>query len=180
MSFIEKYVHSLGSSDLRDDEHHHATDALCAAALADASGRALGSLLARVKYADGSVHKAFEAGTGNLVALLRVWEARVKQQGLARKWVKLNTEWDANAAHALFKRVAHSSLAYWMDPNCSSCHGAKQTPDRRICPTCNGTGCAPIPGGGFERERVADMVSELQDLLMSHQRAAAALNRREG
>lgn len=54
--FVERYANSLHSSDLRDDEHHHATDALIAAALADKTGNGamLGSLLARVKYADGS------------------------------------------------------------------------------------------------------------------------------
>jgi len=35
MGFIDKYVHSVNSGDLRDDEHHHATEALVASALAD-------------------------------------------------------------------------------------------------------------------------------------------------
>lgn len=73
MAFVEKYVASLNASTLQCDPHHHLTDALCAAALADSTGAGLGALLSRVKYADGSVSKLFESGTANLAQLLRIW-----------------------------------------------------------------------------------------------------------
>jgi len=178
MGFIDKYVHSVNSSDLRDDEHHHATEALVASALAS-TGLGLGALLARVKYADGAVHKAFEAGGKNLTALLRAWEIIVRERGRARRWLPIRAEWDVSAAEALYKRVAHASLAHWIDPNCTACHGAKQTPDRRICEACKGTGQAVLPVGGLERERTLDMVSELEGCFRSYDRRAAKALRRD-
>jgi len=172
--FIEKYIRSVNASDLRDDEHHHATDALAASAIADSSSESIGALLSRAKYSD-SVAKLHESGTKNLASLLREWESRVIKKGTERKWVSANTEWDANAAMALYKRVAHASLAYWLDSRCEGCKGAKQTPERRICEVCEGTGQAPLPNdlGGLAKEKTLDMVSELEDLLQSHNRRAA-------
>jgi hypothetical protein len=179
MGFIDKYVYSVNSADLRDDEHHHATEALVASALADIGGT-LGAQLARVKYSDGSAHKAFEAGSRNLAPLLRAWEVIVRERGKSRQWLpQKNTAWDIQAAEALYRRVAHASLAYWIDPNCTACKGAKQTPDRRICETCKGSGQAALPVGGLERERTLDMVSELQDCYQSYNRRAAKALRKE-
>jgi hypothetical protein len=178
MGFIDKYVHSVNSSDLRDDDHHHATEALVASALADFSG-SLGAQLARVKYADGAAHKAFEAGGKNLGPLLRAWEVIVRERGRARQWLPIRAEWDIPAAEALYKRVAHASLAHWIDPNCMACHGAKQTPDRRICETCKGSGQAALPAGGLERERTLDMISELEGCYQSYNRRASSALKRE-
>lgn len=133
MGFADRYLHSVNSSDLRDDEHHHATDALCAAALADTTGAGIGSLLSRVKYADGTQHKLFQSGTAHLAALLRIWTARVIEKGRERKWVKEGTAWDAQAAQALYRRVAERSLAYWLDGKCSACSGSGNSKERRIC-----------------------------------------------
>ncbi len=180
MGFAEKYVASVNSSDLRDDEHHRATEALIASALADVTGESLGALLHRVKYADPTTRKTFEAGTQNLAALLRIWESRVMARGKDRQWIKMNTAWDADSAYALFRRVAHNSLAYWMDPHCKPCGGTGNTRDRRICTCCAGTGRTLLPKGGLEREKTLDMVSELEDMLKSHERRAAALMRRKG
>jgi hypothetical protein len=174
MAFVEKYVASLNASSLQDDEHHHLTDALCAAALADSTGAGLGSLLSRVKFADGAVSKMFESGTANLAQLLRIWTAAVIEKGRARKWVKEGTAWDAQAAQALYRRVAERSLAHWLDGKCKPCGGAGQTPARRLCTCCGGTGQAELEGGGFERERVRDMISELEAFLQSHNARAAA------
>jgi hypothetical protein len=177
MAFVEKYVASLNASSLLDDEHHHLTDALCAAALADSTGAGLGSLLSRVKYADGSVSKLFEGGAANLAQLLRIWTAAVIEKGRARKWVKEGTAWDAQAAQALYRRVAERSLAHWLDGKCKPCGGAGQTPARRLCTCCGGTGQAELEGGGFERERTLDMVSELEALMQAHNARAAVLLR---
>jgi DnaJ-class molecular chaperone len=178
--FVEKYTRSVNSSDLRDDELHHATDALVAAALADASGSGavLGSLLARVKYADGTVHKSFEAGTANLASLVRAWTLIVTEKGRSRGWMKPTTEWDVLAALSLYKRVAEQSLAYWLDGHCEVCHGAKVTRDRRTCTCCGGTGRAAIEGGRFETDKIKDMVSELEGLFQAHSGRAAAMLRR--
>jgi len=168
MGFADRYLHAVNSSDLRDDEHHHATDALCAAALADTTGAGIGALLSRVKYADGTQHKLFESGSANLASLLRIWTARVIEKGRERKWVKEGTAWDAQAAQALYRHVAERSLAYWLKGKCDSCSGSGNTKDRRICVPCKGTGKGEIGGGGFEREKALDMVSELDGLLHAH------------
>jgi len=166
MGFADRYLHAVNSSDLRDDEHHHATDALCAAALADTAGTGIGSLLSRVKYADGAQHKLFESGSANLAQLLRIWTARVIQKRRERKWVREGTPWDADSAQKLYRRVAERSLAHWLDGKCADCSGTGNSKDRRICTSCKGIGKAEVAGaGGFELEKVKDMVSELEGLL---------------
>lgn len=177
MGFADRYLHAVNSSDLRDDQHHHATDALCAAALADVIGAGLGALLSRVKYVDGTQHKLFESGTANLARLLRIWTERVTQKGRERKWVKEGTAWDAQAAQALYRRVAERSLAYWLAGKCSDCSGSGNSADRRICVQCKGTGKSEAVGQGFERERVLDMISELEGLLQAHNSRAAVMLR---
>lgn len=180
MPFAERYCRAVNSSDLRDDEHHHSTDALIAAASADrtGSGVVLGSLLSRVKYADGRVHKTFEAGTINLAALLRIWTDVVTARGRSRGWLKIVNPWDIHAAHAMYTKIAHASLAYWLDGHCEPCKGAGQTPDRRICTCCKGSGKAAIEGGRLEAEYTRDMVSELEGMYQAHSARAAAMLRR--
>jgi hypothetical protein len=177
MAFFEKYVASLNASSLLDDEHHLLIDALCAAALADTTGAGLGSLLSRVKFSDGAVSKMFESGTANLAQLLRIWAAAVIEKGRARKWVNEGTAWDALAAQALCRRAAERSLAYWRDGKCKPCGGAGQTPARRLGTCCSGNGQAALEGGGFERERTLDMMSELEGLVSAHSARAAGLLR---
>ncbi|MBW3512909.1 hypothetical protein [Janthinobacterium sp. NKUCC06_STL] len=169
MGFAEKFVASLQSSNLRDDAFHHDLDAIAAAALAGD----LGSLLCRVKYADGTINKLFEGNSGNLTQLLRIWTARVIQKGRERKWVEEGAAWDAHAAQALYRRVAERSLAYWLDGKCTNCSGTGISSSRQICAPCKGIGRAEINGGGFERERTLDMVSDLEGLLQAHHGRAA-------
>jgi hypothetical protein len=179
--FAERYVNAVNSSDLRDDAHHVATMPLMASVRADQSGgddSLLGSLLCRVKYADGAARKLFEAGTANLAALLRVWLAAVTEKGKARKWVTIRSERDIITAHTLYKRVAEQSLAYWLDDRCEACQGARQTPDRRVCTCCAGTGRAEIEAGKFESDKIKDMVSELQGIHVAHSARAARELRR--
>ncbi|MRW88889.1 hypothetical protein GJ699_02710 [Duganella sp. FT80W] len=172
MGFADRYLHSVNLSNLLDDEHHHATDALCAAAVADTAGAGFGALLSRVKYADGTQHKLFESGSANLAGLLRIWTARVIEKGRERKWVKIGNAWDGQAAEALYRRVAERSLAHWLDGKCPTCAGTGNK-DRRICTPCKGTGRGEVGGQGFERERVLDMVSELEGLIQAHNARAA-------
>jgi len=179
MGFIDRYVYSVNSSDLRDDEHHRATEALIASALADLGGN-LGALLARVKFADGTSREFFEAGSKNLGSLLRAWEVIVRERGIAREWLPMkSTAWDIQAAETLYKRVAHASLAFWIDPRCTACQGARQTSDRRVCETCKGTGRGDIALRGIEREHTLDMLSELEGIYLSYNRRASGALRRE-
>lgn len=169
MGFADKFVHSLKSSNLMDDAFHHDLDAIAAAALAGD----LGSLLCRVKYADGTINKLFEGNSGNLAQLLRIWTAAVTEKGRSRGWIKSNTAWDQQAAQALYRRVAHASLAHWLDGNCKECSGTKvvlRTGSKglKVCSACSGTGKAAVSAGGFEREKILDMISELEGLAHSH------------
>lgn len=169
----------MKSSDLRDDEFHHSTEALVAAALADKGSSGLGSLLCRVKYADGTVSKLFEGNSTNLAHLRRIWMVAVSEKGRDRGWVKMDTAWDMQAAMTLYRRVAEASLAYWLDGKCVECKGAGVMQNQRTCTCCKGTGRAEITGSGsFERDRIADMVSELEGMVQSHSSRAAALLRR--
>jgi DnaJ-class molecular chaperone len=174
--FVDKYLQSLNTSDLRDDEQHRQTEALAAAALADlsgGSGAVFGSLLARAKFADGVPHKTFEAGNHSLAVLLRAWTKAVIERGLARQWLKIKHEWDIKAAHSMYAKIARVSLAHWLAGQCEECHGTKIA-HARACTHCSGTGLEPIQGGAVEREKVADMVSELEGLYQSHSARAGA------
>lgn len=180
MSFAENYARSVNSSNLMDDEHHHMTQALCAAAMADQTGGIdmLGSLLSRVKYADGMARNDFEAGSKNFAQLLRIWHNTVIQKGIDRKWMKIEAPWDITAAHVLYKRVAESSLAHWLDGKCPTCKGPGVDENRRICEECNGSGEAKLSGGEFEKGKALEMVSELEGLMQAHNARAAKLLRR--
>lgn len=179
--FVDRYIHAVNASDLRDDEHHHAPEALAASAHAsyhDEHGRGdLGALLCRVRYADGTQGKLYESGARNLAPLLRLWLELVTQKGKDREWIKIRAEWDISAAHSLYKRVADESLAFWLDSRCGDCQGATQTVERRTCPTCCGSGTTAIPHG-FVGEKVRDMVSELDTILTAFMDRAASRMRR--
>lgn len=174
MGFAEKYVASINSTNLKDDERHHLTEALAAAALADRSGTGLGALLSRVKYADGAARQLFESGSANLAQLLRIWTAAVAEKGRSRAWVKASTAWDQQAAQALYRRVAHASLAHWLDGKCEPCSGTGIAANRQFCTPCKGSGKGEVQcAGGFERERIMDMVSELDGLVSAHNARAS-------
>lgn len=181
MGFCDRYLHSLHSTDLRDDAFHHQTGALQAASWANGAARGIGSLLARVKYAD-TLGRQFEDRPENLAKLLREWHAIVVEKGSARKWIK--TDDVAKIGHLapmLYKRVAEASLAHYLDGKCQTCHGSKVSEDRRTCAPCFGTGEVAITGmSGYERNLVLDMVSELIALESSHSGAASTLLRRDG
>ncbi len=180
MGFSEKHLHALFSTDLRDDEFHHQTDALQAAARADIVARNIGSLLSRVKYADTLSHQ-FEDSNGNLAALYKAWLAVVTEKGADRKWIKTeDIPMIGHLAPAMYKRVAEASLAHYLDGKCGDCRGSGVNQDRQICKPCKGSGDAEITGmSDFERHRALDMVSELMSLESSHAGAANALMRRE-
>lgn len=178
--FVERYLQALTTSDLRDDDQHCRAEALAASAFADltgGSGQVFGSLLARAKYADGVPRKVFDAGNHNLAVLIRTWTAAVIHKGTSRKWLKIKHEWDIPAAHGMYAKIARMSLAHWLAGQCEQCHGTKVF-NARSCTHCNGAGQEPIQGGAIEREKIADMVSELEGLYQSHSARAGAKLRR--
>jgi hypothetical protein len=179
MGFSDKYIHALHSTDLRDDEFHYQTEALQASSWADKTGGGVfGSALARVKFADGTIHKDFESGSQNLAALLKLWCAEVAERGRSRGWVTIRGEWDILAAVTLYRRVAHASLAYWMDGRCEPCNGAGVMETRRTCTCCAGSGKAMIEAGRFESQKILDMISELEGIFQAHSGRASSLLRR--
>jgi hypothetical protein len=179
MGFADKYLHALFSTDLRDDELHYQTEALKASSFADRSGGSVfGSMLARVKFADGTIHKDFESGSRNLAALLAIWGAEVSERGRSRGWVTIRGEWDILAAMTLYRRVAHASLAHWMDGRCEPCNGAGVMETRRTCTCCAGSGKAQVEAGRFETDKILDMVSELEGIFQAHSGRASAMLRR--
>ena len=176
MGFTDRYIASIGSSNLMDDALHHQTDPLAAAAIAGD----IGALLCRVKYADGTLNRMFEGNQQNLAQLLRIWTAEVIKRGRFRRWVPENTAWDAAGAQALYRRVAEKSLAHWLDGTCKGCSGTgvKVLLGNGQCTSCKGTGVAPVYGvAGLELERVKDMVSELSSIYDSHSGRARSLLR---
>lgn len=184
MGFAEKYVRSVNSSDLRADEFHHQTVPLAAAAMADTNAVSIGRLLSRVKYSDGTVHKDFESGSANLAQLLRAWCDIVAEKGAARRWLgEIRTEWDACAARKLYQKVAEQSLAYWLDGLCKTCQGTgNKGPDLGFaaCDSCKGSCKAELPPmEGLVRKKTEDMIAELEDLLLSHNRRAQTLLRED-
>ena len=54
MGLTVRYLPAVDSRDLRDDERHHATGALFAAALADIADASLGALLSHAKHVDSA------------------------------------------------------------------------------------------------------------------------------
>jgi len=92
MNVIEKYSLSVTSSNLKDDEQHHATDVLAAAALCETR---LATKLFRVKYA---------ADATSYAALLSEWTEIVTFKSLLRTWpVEVSP-----------KKIARLSLDHWL------------------------------------------------------------------
>lgn len=184
MLFAEKYARSVNSSDLHDDDRHHSTDALHASGLADmhaadASMGNIGALLNRVKYADGVARKEFEGNPANLARLIRIWGMLVAQKGQERAWIKPTNSWDIQTAPAFFNRVAKASIIYWLDGKCTTCKGASILLSQHTCPDCKGSGQSEIKcSSEYEKSKVIDMVSELEEIAGSHSMRASWLLRR--
>lgn len=179
MEFAERYGRALAAADGRHDA------ALMAAALAVSGPRGeLGGLLWRAKAMPGMDDPLRSGPAGAeacrlLARLLHLWTAEVTRQGRARRWMADARPWDAHAAQCLYQAVAEHSLGHWLDPRCDACGGTGLAQGAgagvaSACATCRGTGTAPPAcRGGFMRERVRDMVSELHRIADRHARLAA-------
>lgn len=149
MGIVKSYCRATLSSNLRDDEHHHATEKLAAVAL---SGK-LGNMLFRVKYAND--HTSYNA-------LREAWTEIVKSKAVLRKWPK-----DVSP-----RKVARLSLEHWHNDVCTDCGGTgyKTVPyvssylSDDECPTCKGTAKRPIQVKHNIRDYVADMVEVIEDM----------------
>ena len=181
MSFAERYLNALNSSNLQDDEHHRATEALAAAALADLSGGSgvvFGSMLERAKI-DGVPREALSSGSRNLAVLLRAWKETVFHKGQDRKWLRVVQPWDIPALEGICNKIALQSLAHWLGGQCAACSGTKIIAGR-ACTHCAETpGFEPVAGEGLYRERVKYIISDLEGLYQSHAARAGAKMRRE-
>jgi len=148
MNVIEKYTRSVNSSNLKDDEQHHATDALAAVALCETR---LATKLFRVKYA---------ADATSYAALLAEWTDIVTFKSLLRTWpVEVSP-----------KKIARLSLDHWLMDVCSECFGTgfKALPSNprvlsdTYCKICNGTAKRPIHAKHNLVDYVRDMVECLE------------------
>lgn len=124
----ERYSHSVGSSNLKDDEHHTDTSVLAAVALSSP----FASLLFRVKYAnDASSYKQ-----------LRVeWIERVTEKADGSHWPTRIKPW----------KVAVEALDYWLHDRCEACEGRGYQKHEHApmltdvaCHVCDGTGTVPF------------------------------------
>jgi len=180
MPFEDRYLNALNSTNLLDDDKHHQTEALAAAALADLSGGSgsiFGSMLARAKI-DGVPREAIASGSHSLAVLLRVWKEAVFQKGKDRKWLKIVNPWDIPALEGICNKIALQSLAHWLGGECSVCKGTKIHAGR-ACTHCTETpGREPVEGSGLLRERIKDMISDLEGLYQSHAARAGAKMRK--
>ncbi|MDB5853268.1 MAG: hypothetical protein JWR22_1309 [Herminiimonas sp.] len=150
MGIIESYSRATQSSNLRDDEHHHATEKLAAVALSSD----LGAALFRVKFGnDATTYKA----------LLTAWQAKVTvKAGLRKNWPD----------HIKPNKLAAKSLNYWLNDICEACSGkgyevATGTPklSNDLCKLCNGEKKAPLVCEPDWREYILDMIEDLDDLV---------------
>jgi len=180
MPFAERYINALNSSNLLDDQQHSQAEALAAAALADLSGGSgsiFGSMLARAK-ADGVPREAIASGSRSLAALLRVWKEVVFQKGKDRKWLRIVQPWDIQALEGICNKIALHSLAHFLGGECSACNGTKINGGRACTHCTEAPGREPIEGSGLLRERIKDMISELEGRHDSHAARAGAKMRR--
>ncbi len=149
MQVIQKYSHAIGSSNLRDDAHHHATEVLHAAAW---SGE-LGSKLFRVKYANDVT---------TYPALLEAWRDIVKSKAVLRHW----------PADISPSKIARLSLNHWLNDVCPSCTGRGYQPVAGVpsvmsdiaCKQCAGTAKRSIEAKHSLMDYVTAMAEVLDEM----------------
>lgn len=152
MKLIQRYSRSINSSNLMDDQFHHQTEVLAAAALASMTAP-LATELFRVKFGnDASTYPT-----------------------LRTKWIEIvafkasNRHWPKDISPS---QVAKLSLDYWLNDLCTACGGHGTTlvdgvPSVRQdipCRQCRGTRKQPLEVRKALHDYVADMVETLEDM----------------
>ncbi|MDT0355673.1 hypothetical protein RJO15_07850 [Herbaspirillum huttiense F1] len=150
MNVIEKYARAVNSTNLKDDEHHHSTEALAAVALCQTR---LASKLFRVKYA---------ADATSYAALLEKWTEIVTFKSLLRTWpIEVSP-----------KKVARLSLDHWLNDVCQECGGTgvQALPGHLNvlsdlpCRVCSGTAKRAVQAKHNIKSYVSDMVEALESM----------------
>jgi hypothetical protein len=136
---------------------------------------ALGAILIRIKYADGTPSGIFDPGCRNYGDALRIWLPMVRSKGEHRGWYKGNStpKQNARAARALYVRVGESSLAYFLDRRCMHCEGTGVDSDRRTCHHCKGSKIGELRMREPDRGIALDLVAELESIELTHSSRAA-------
>ena len=146
MNVIQKYTRALGSSNLRDDSHHHSTEVLAAAALC----RDLGTKLFRVKYASDA---------SSYPALLEAWREVVIGKAAMRTW-------PADVSPA---KVARLSLDHWLNDVCLACTGRCYEPVRGKVSTMSDVACRACAGSGkravYAKHNLVHLVEDMVEAL---------------
>ncbi len=144
----ERYSRSVISSNLRDSEHHHATDVLAAVALSSE----LGTLLFRVKYANDKE---------SYPQLRAEWIKKVTHKADYRHWPTVINP----------KTIAIMTLDYWLNDVCEHCNGLgyekhenAPTLTDKACKYCEGTGTKPFTCQRSWLKYANDVLDELHQL----------------
>jgi hypothetical protein len=148
MGIAESYSKATQSSNLKDDDHHHATEKLAAVALSSE----LGAKLFRVKYAN-------DATSYN--ALRGAWLLIVEKKASLRQWPE----------NVSIPFVTDTSLGYWLNDICRICEGkgALVIPGTPMlsddpCPSCGGSGRKPLSCEDRTKRYVLDMIDILDKM----------------
>jgi hypothetical protein len=149
---IQKYVSSVNSSNLRDDERHSSTDILAAVALSSD----IGGLLFRVKFADDK---------NSLIELITLWRIKIGNRAKQR-------------GYSQYARVvADESLMYFLNDMCVTCEGRgapkiihSPVLEDCVCHACNGTAKRRL----IVVPEIANYVLDALEQLASMEREAGA------
>lgn len=149
---IQKYARAIGSSNLQDDQFHHNTEVLAAAALC----RDLGTKLFRVKYANDAT---------TYQALLEDWREIVAKKAVLRAW----------PADVSPRKIARLSLNHWLNDVCQACTGRGYDAVKGVptvlsdipCRACGGTARRAVQAKHNLIQYVEDMV-EVLDAMSAH------------
>lgn len=153
MGIVQSYCSATLSSNLKDDEFHHATEKLAAVAISGMPTGSPANLLFRVKYAN-------DATSYN--ALLGEWETIVSTKAVIRSWPK----------HINARKVARLSLEHWVNDVCPVCSGRGHVPlagipnvlDDAPCQSCRGTAIKPLICEENWRKYITEMVEALDSM----------------
>lgn len=166
MGIAQKYIRSTQSSNLRCDDRHFDADTLMAVALC---GVPFGPLLLRARLA------TTESNPSAVYELKRVWLGVVAKTAFIKSW----------PSKISAKKVASTSIEYWMNDVCPDCFGRKSDQIDNTpcltgvdCKSCAGTGKRPIPCDAEHAPYVLKMVYDLDGIALSASCGASAKSKK--